>query len=177
MASRAITGRDVLNDVVHRGDNAGTICGAVIAEDLQGEDAGLLGDAVVARGDQTRGPGAVAGAVTVVSVVSEVHQPLCTALELLMVDFDTSINDVLLYVSSYFRVVFSVEETYHTGSLASGAVVGVVRGAVGSVRNAGDSPGGILLREVLEHADDLVLLDILDLYACKSECSTRCIKD
>jgi hypothetical protein len=62
-----------------------------------------------------------------------------------VVDLDTGVDNV------------------HAGSLAGGAVVQVVGGAILSVGDACNAPGRALLRQVLEQVDLLVVLNIIDL--------------
>lgn len=118
---------DALEDVGHGP-------GAVGAEDLDGEEVGVLGDTVVGGGDGAGAVSAVAVAVDVLVVQRDGLAPGGAAAELLVVDVDARVDDVGVDAGTGVVVVQVLVEVAEveglavgdTGEAPGGAVLGVV---------------------------------------------------
>ena len=87
-------GRRVLDRPVEARQHVAQAAHAVLVQDLDGDEVGLLGDAEGARADGARHVRAVPGQVVVDTVLGEVGAELGPALELKMRRVDARVNDV-----------------------------------------------------------------------------------
>jgi hypothetical protein len=126
--------------------------GAVGAEDLDGVDARLLGDTVLLTSDSAGAVGAVAVAILVSIAVGDRLAPLRAALEVDVLGVCAGVDDVDVDALTTVGGV----EVLVPGAEAQGV----------AVRNAGETPGGVLLdlgSVAAERVDLRVALDVVDL--------------
>jgi hypothetical protein len=124
---------------------------AVGAEDLDGVDVGLLGDAVLLTSDGTRAVGAVAVAILVGIAVGDGLAPVSTALEVDVLVVCTGVDDV------------DVDTLTAVGRVE--VLVPRAEAQRVAVRDTGKTPWGVLLRLVVvaKGVDLRVTLDVVDL--------------
>ena len=133
----------VVGDKVHTRDDGGVLARALVVEDLDTKDLGLLGDTVGPGANGTGAVSAVAVAIAAGGVVRLDH--LGAALKLGVRCLDTGVDDV-------------------DASTLAGRVVVSVRGSTGAgAGDASKTPGSVALLSV--DVDDSILLNVLDLKA------------
>lgn len=135
---------DTLNDIGHGARPAGS-------QDLDSKEVGLLGDTVLLTGDGSRAVSAVAVTIGILIVVRDGLAPSGPALEVNVLNVDTSVNGVSIdTLTALRRIQVFVERA---------------KGERVTVRDTGQTPGGVLLNlALLTHGEDFgVLLDVLDL--------------
>lgn len=132
----------VVGDIVHTGDDGRELARAVVVEDLDTIDVGLLGDTVASGANGTRAVSAVA--VTIALSRGKGLDELGTALELRVSVLNTSVDHV------------------GAGASAGGVVVVVGGGSRAGAGDAGKTPRSVGLRS--RDGDNGILLNVLNLF-------------
>lgn len=131
-------------------DNIGHGAGAVGAQDLDGVDAGLLGNTVLLTGDGARAVSTVTVAILISITFGDGLAPVGTTLKVDVVGVGTGVDDVRIdTLTAVLGVQVLVEGT---------------EGEAVTVGDTGQTPGGVLLNGgVIKVVDLRVLLNILNL--------------
>jgi len=140
----AVTGWRIGGNVIDTSNDTSECTGTARIQNLNGVQLRLFGHSICDSSNSTSNVSTMAIAVKVLTISSEVLEPLSTAFKLRVIDFDTGVNHIA------------------AGSLSSRAVIGVCGTTLLGVGDTGEAPRGASLGLVLLCVDLNILVNVLN---------------